>query len=296
MGPEVSDVDVEMRGVGHGCVRSDRPVSAIDDHDRAGDVNRQSEARKIAGPTMSSAAPARRTRVVDEGLREFRIAPRTVAFNGVSISRGRSHPRARLPCRARRQAPCETEHAVLRGGLGRRTRCAQMDEGLDRADIDDPSLAARYGSRKAYVTLKTPFKLIAMMSSASLITASLAPSMPLRRALALLTRIETCPIFSAICLATANSPRVESSRGRSSPLFRRRPGFPWLPPRPPSRSCQLSPSCVLFAGRTLLIVRPMPEPAPGGMICNMIWRRGLRGFCSFGLGRTRASARGDTRQ
>ena len=48
-----------------------------------------------------------------------------------------------------------------------------------------------------------------MMSSQSLITASAAPSMPLRRAMpALLTRIETCPTLSAICLATA----TQSSR------------------------------------------------------------------------------------
>ena len=35
----------------------------------------------------------------------------------------------------------ETEHAVLGGGIGRRTRRANMHEGLDRADIDDASLA-----------------------------------------------------------------------------------------------------------------------------------------------------------
>ena len=43
-----------------------------------------------------------------------------------------------------------------------------------------------------------------MMLSQSSITASAAPSMPLRRAMpALLTRIETCPTLSAICLAIA---------------------------------------------------------------------------------------------
>ena len=48
-----------------------------------------------------------------------------------------------------------------------------------------------------------------MMSSQSLITASAAPSMPLRRAMpALLTRIETCPTLSAICFAIA----TQSSR------------------------------------------------------------------------------------
>ena len=35
----------------------------------------------------------------------------------------------------------EAEHAVLGGGVGRRTRRAHMHEGLDRADIDDASLA-----------------------------------------------------------------------------------------------------------------------------------------------------------
>ncbi len=48
-----------------------------------------------------------------------------------------------------------------------------------------------------------------MMSSQSLITASAAPSMPLRRAMpALLTRIETCPTLSATCFAIA----TQSSR------------------------------------------------------------------------------------
>src|ERR1700738_4491199 len=42
-------------------------------------------------------------------------------------------------------------------------------------------LAARRASRNACVTLKTPVRLIAMMSSQSPITASGAPVMPLRR-------------------------------------------------------------------------------------------------------------------
>ena len=59
-----------------------------------------------------------------------------------------------------------------------------------------------------------------MMSSQSLITASGAPSMPLRRAMpALLTRIETCPTVSAIFFATATqSSRLVTSSTKLSAL------------------------------------------------------------------------------
>jgi hypothetical protein len=55
-------------------------------------------------------------------------------------------------------------------------------------------LLARKGARNACVTLKTPVRLTAMMSSQSLITASAAPSMPLRRTMpALLTEDRDLP-------------------------------------------------------------------------------------------------------
>ena len=59
-----------------------------------------------------------------------------------------------------------------------------------------------------------------MMSSQSLITASAAPSMPLRRAMpALLTRIETCPTLSATFLAIAmQSSRLVTSSAKLSAL------------------------------------------------------------------------------
>src|SRR3954452_896075 len=81
-------------------------------------------------------------------------------------------------------------------------------------------LPARSGARNACVTLKTPVRLIAMMSSQSLITASLAPSMPLRRAMpALLTRIETSPTLSATCFAIAmQSSRLVTSSEKLSAL------------------------------------------------------------------------------
>src|SRR4029453_11422148 len=103
----------------------------------------------------------------------------------------------------------EAEHAVLRGGVG-----GELGVGTCTKDWIEPiltirPLVARNGPRKACVTLNTPVRLVAMMSSQSLITASAAPSMPLRRAMpALLTRIDTCPTLSAICLATA----MQSSR------------------------------------------------------------------------------------
>ena len=59
-----------------------------------------------------------------------------------------------------------------------------------------------------------------MMSSQSLITASSAPVMPLRRAMpALLTRIETGPTLSATCLAIAmQSSRLVTSSAKLSAL------------------------------------------------------------------------------
>ena len=47
-----------------------------------------------------------------------------------------------------------------------------MHEGLDRADIDDAPLVAGSDPRNACVTLNTPVRLIAIISSQSLITAS----------------------------------------------------------------------------------------------------------------------------
>ena len=137
----------------------------------------------------------------------------------------------------------EAEHAVLGGGVGRRTRRAQMHEGLDRADIDDAPLAGAQGARNACVTLNTPVRLMAMMSSQSLITASAAPSMPLRRAMpALLTRIETCPTVSAIFFATATqSSRLVTSSTELSALPPACRGFPAPLRPPPSRSCRAAP-------------------------------------------------------
>src|SRR6478672_8694792 len=81
-------------------------------------------------------------------------------------------------------------------------------------------LAARKGPRNAWVTLKTPVRLMAMMSSQSLITASVAPVMPLRRAMpALLTRIVTGPTLLATCLAAHRQARASGCR-------RQRAGIP----------------------------------------------------------------------
>ena len=44
----------------------------------------------------------------------------------------------------------ETEHAVLRGRIGRRTRLADMHERLDRADIDDASLVGAQRSQETH--------------------------------------------------------------------------------------------------------------------------------------------------
>jgi len=60
-------------------------------------------------------------------------------------------------------------------------------------------LVARSDPRNAWVTLKVPLRLTAMMSCQSLMTASASPVNALRRLMpALLTRIETGPICSSI--------------------------------------------------------------------------------------------------
>ena len=78
-----------------------------------------------------------------------------------------------------------------------------------------------------------------MMSSQSLITASAAPSMPLRRTMpALLTRIETCPTLSAICFAIATqSSRLATSSAKLSAL-------------PPASRISFAASAAAFSSRS----------------------------------------------
>ena len=74
-------------------------------------------------------------------------------------------------------------------------------------------------ARAALATRKVPVRLIAMMSSQSLITASAAPVMPLRRAMpALLTRIETCPTSAATRAPTTLPPSASRRSAVARPM------------------------------------------------------------------------------
>src|ERR1700740_2662055 len=99
----------------------------------------RSEARKIAGPTISSGFPARPSGVCSRKIRtRSGLVARTFSLSGVSMKPG---PMAltrtpSLPSSAA-SARVDPQTAFFRGGVGGRFRRPDVHERLDRADIDD---------------------------------------------------------------------------------------------------------------------------------------------------------------
>src|SRR5262249_24096633 len=252
-GPEIAVLHGIHGGVASGCsdtLRRDHTVRKPPSAMMMQPVTwaDMSDARKTAGPAMSSGLPGRpsgvwrMTMATKSGFlaRASALILVSISPGPMALTRTPSLPSSAASARVKPSTPCL--EVVYAAEFGQLTCTNDWIEPM----LTIRPLVARSWSRKACVTLNMPSRLIDRISSQSLATAAASPVIGLRRLIpALLTRIETLPfrpISLAAFLHAARSVTSSLMADAWPPLASIRPTVSLAPSRSTSSTITLAPS------------------------------------------------------